>query len=52
MPMTGSNGTWMYGFVGFAAIALPDAYIYFLMKRRKIRENIDGTEDKSEKAER
>ena len=30
---------------------LPDVYIYFLMKRRKIRENIDGKENKSEKAE-
>ena len=52
MPMTGSDGTWMYGFVGFAAIAFTDAYIYFLMKRRKIRGKIDGKEDKSEKAER
>lgn len=33
-------------------LRLQDAYIYFLMKRKKIRGKIDGKEDKSEKAER
>lgn len=52
MPMTGSDGTWMYGFVGFAAIAFTGCLYLLLDERRKIRGNIDGKENKSEKAER
>ena len=34
MPMTGSDGTWMYGFVGFAAIAFT-GYLYLLLDEKK-----------------
>lgn len=34
MPMTGSNGTWMYGFVGFAAIAFTGC-LYLLLDEKK-----------------
>lgn len=34
MPMTGSDGTWMYGFVGFAAIAFTGC-LYLLLDEKK-----------------
>ena len=34
MPMTGSNGTWMYGFVGFVAIAFTGC-LYLLLDEKK-----------------
>ena len=34
MPMTGSDGTWMYGFVGFVAIAFTGC-LYLLLDEKK-----------------
>ena len=34
MPMTGYDGTWMYGFVGFAAIAFTGC-LYLLLDEKK-----------------
>lgn len=33
MPMTGSDGTWMYGFVGFAAITFTGC-LYLLLDEK------------------
>ena len=35
MPMTGSDGTWMYGFVGFAAIAFTGCLYLLLAEKKK-----------------
>lgn len=35
MPMTGSDGTWMYGFVGFAAIAFAGCLYLLLDEKEK-----------------
>lgn len=35
MPMTGSDGTWMYGFVGFVAIAFTGCLYLLLDKKKK-----------------
>ena len=43
MPMTGSDGTWMYGFVGFAAIAFTGC-LYLLLDEKK--KNLKKLKDK------
>ena len=43
MPMTGSDGTWMYGFVGFAAIVFTGC-LYLLLDEKKI--NLKKLKDK------